>query len=880
MWAQEYNDLQMWCWKGVVGLDAKRKKLRRFVNEFGMEFESTVEAVVNEMHLPESERTYTDTSATSIGRWGGKSLRDTLWVPETSKIPPIELAQRQTNVTILVHTNEATGRKYAAESTNYFLIATASIRKLTVPLQITVRCGGFYVTVSAESSVPNIIKPVYYCTNKGRKRVVCEENGAREVLANLSNTLNLSQTELTGGGEALYGPSSIRLYSTNDGAYVVKNVADLMPVHGQGVGRNVYIRHEAVSDYTEPVSGCSFKMYGLRSHRENDATCKRLAEHIHNTVAKDLAAALENDERVVGETGGVASRCRMISEAAKSKGVGYSGLGHVLRHMMKKDARDLVAVICYGRSAKRVLFSKLRNLPCHTPEQVNATATCFLRSVSELSPETLAEIAKDMEEHLLAPISHPAPPAHLVLEYLIAEAHIILEIPHSRFTDPPLTVSEIQVHIKAPAAASFYRPLIAEMDDNIARKFIERYAQTPRYAVAANAAVQQLMYADGVVPRKENAAECAAILKNVATRVDGHEPLVELSNCFVQYKAWKLAEEYLEKALEVLSSGTSQNKKDIAELTYRLGVIIARSGRTQEATEILYKAMELYKATYGDLSLKTVECYTGLAELYESQGQPDNAEQLRALSLWIRTDTYGKMHLSVSTALNNLAVNLFEQQRYDEAEPLYKLDLEICEKILGPDHEDVAVSLNNLASLYDMKGLFDKSIPLYLRDLEITRKRLGDDHPSTATSLNNLAASHAAQGSHQQALALYEEALSIRRTRHNNTPHVTIAETLNNIGQLHFKMRDFKQSEKNYLEALSMMEQLGVCDNQKMVSLLSNMQALYDETGQNETAEKYGEQLMEYKRNDNTLHETISQYEATRQSSVKITSSSSSRTMT
>eukprot|EP01064_Diplonema_japonicum_P035990 TRINITY_DN795_c0_g2_i2.p1 TRINITY_DN795_c0_g2~~TRINITY_DN795_c0_g2_i2.p1 ORF type:complete len:953 (+),score=198.17 TRINITY_DN795_c0_g2_i2:1102-3960(+) len=874
MWEREYRELQMAGVKGVKGLGEKIKKLTKFVEDFAAEFTSTVETMVQELHLRDDDKTFSEASLSRRTT----SFRDAVWLPESCGTPPIEFAQHSTTVRLKIHLDEDSGRQASREASNNHLVATTCVSpKLAVPLLTSIRCSGFYVTISGES-YPSVLGPVVYqCSKVGRKTVFSTEVEVEALLSKLSTLLNLKPTPLTGGGPPLYGPRDVTVRSLTTGGYQITDLRNLMPVFPVAneeqtatAKHSLFLRHEVVSEFREPVACTAFAMYGLPAHRDNDAACRRLATYMLTTACREASVILQNDETLASPNVGMYEKCLRIIEIVHQKGVNVAALRHVSDLVDNNEIRELISVVCYGKAAKRVLLKTIRTLPVVVPEHVSQAAVEFLKSLQSSDQQQLRRIADEMSRRMISPVTGPAPASSQLVEFLIRDARIVLDLPgrlsygHSAME---FKVSELQpYHIKA-SACCFYTPLIEECDDNFARKFMDKYKDTDRWPAAVAGGVQQLMYADSTDgnPRNDNAKTSAALLKEVVTYHRAVPSLMAVSDFFAAYQAWQLALDYAGQALRLCGSSL----KELAEIEYKQGVIYSLMNNTDEAVEMLNKATDSHRLAYGDMCLQIVSCYTALASVYEGQGQPDNAEQLRALTLWIRAERYGKMHSSVSTALNNLAVNLFEQQRYEEAEPLYKLDLEISEKLLGTDHEDVATSMNNLASLYDMKGAYEKATELYLKDLDITKKKLGAGHPNTATSLNNLASSYSAQGAYQEALPLYREALNIRE-QHNPKGSPCVAETLNNLGSLHHKLGDLNSARSCYHRAYSIIVAPdGHHDTQRVISLISNMQALSEEMGNTEEVEKWGEQLMEYKRHDTTLHKTISEYEATRQSSTR-----------
>ena len=110
-------------------------------------------------------------------------------------------------------------------------------------------------------------------------------------------------------------------------------------------------------------------------------------------------------------------------------------------------------------------------------------------------------------------------------------------------------------------------------------------------------------------------------------------------------------------------------------------------------------------------------------------GRYDEAEPLYRQAIEIGKATIGDVHPDYATHINNLAILLEAMGRYEEAEPLYRQAIEIGKVTMGEAHPDHAQHLNNLGVFLVGRGRFDEVPDLCHDAVRISRASLGNDHP-------------------------------------------------------------------------------------------------------------------------------------------------------
>jgi len=112
--------------------------------------------------------------------------------------------------------------------------------------------------------------------------------------------------------------------------------------------------------------------------------------------------------------------------------------------------------------------------------------------------------------------------------------------------------------------------------------------------------------------------------------------------------------------------------------------------------------------------------------------------------------------------------------------------------------------------------------------LDIRRRAQPPDHPDIAQSLNNIGLVHYERRAFDDALAAHLEALDIRR-RALPRDHPDIAASLNNIGIVHCQRRVFDDALAAHLEALDIRRRALPPDHPDIATSLSNIGVVHDE---------------------------------------------------
>ena len=223
--------------------------------------------------------------------------------------------------------------------------------------------------------------------------------------------------------------------------------------------------------------------------------------------------------------------------------------------------------------------------------------------------------------------------------------------------------------------------------------------------------------------------------------------------------------------------------KLVAAASNDLAQLLKRTNRLGEAEPLMWRALEIDKAAFGEQHPTVAIRLNNLATLLLDTNRIEEVEPLMRRALEIDVAALGEQHPTVAIDLNNLAQMLKDTNRIEEAEPLMRRALEIDVAAFGEQHPNVAIHLNNLATLLLDTNRIEEAEPLMRRALEIDEATFGEQHPTVARDLNNLAT--LLQDTNRIGIAepLIRRALEICEGAFDKQ-HPTVAICLNNLATL------------------------------------------------------------------------------------------------
>lgn len=176
----------------------------------------------------------------------------------------------------------------------------------------------------------------------------------------------------------------------------------------------------------------------------------------------------------------------------------------------------------------------------------------------------------------------------------------------------------------------------------------------------------------------------------------------------------------------------SPDEAAIADVAGRLGLLLGKQKQTAEAELLLARALATTERVFGARSRPAAEALYNLGTVLAASGRRDDATRSlrRAIDILTATDARPGDGL-LALAQHNLATLVEAEGRADEAEDLYRRALAAHAGATRGDPPEIRPTLVRLGNLLEAKGRVDEAISLYDRALALAEAELGLDHAVT-----------------------------------------------------------------------------------------------------------------------------------------------------
>jgi tetratricopeptide (TPR) repeat protein len=184
----------------------------------------------------------------------------------------------------------------------------------------------------------------------------------------------------------------------------------------------------------------------------------------------------------------------------------------------------------------------------------------------------------------------------------------------------------------------------------------------------------------------------------VATTVAG------LGSVFHMEKKLAEAEEALRRALSILDGGVTAESQDVADLDFKLGLVMADQGKPAAAFLLFNKSLSILAKQVGGQSLQAAAVHCAIGETHMSLRAWSDAEAPLARCAELREADGGVLNAGLGDALFSLAIVYEKQGKFVQADPRYKLAEKIREYTLGITSPQFADVLESHARLLKTMG--------------------------------------------------------------------------------------------------------------------------------------------------------------------------------
>mmetsp|Transcript_33321 Transcript_33321/g.76918 ORF Transcript_33321/g.76918 Transcript_33321/m.76918 type:complete len:635 (-) Transcript_33321:880-2784(-) len=216
----------------------------------------------------------------------------------------------------------------------------------------------------------------------------------------------------------------------------------------------------------------------------------------------------------------------------------------------------------------------------------------------------------------------------------------------------------------------------------------------------------------------------------------------------------------------------------MAEVYGMLSSVFGSKMLYKEAQDYNSRALNLYRATNGEISPEVARTHQAIAEIYDKKDKHELAMHYYRASLesrrWYRPDGGGRWLAFVK---NDANINVPPSPSTDENCTAANDDT------LLDDLPEIATTLINIAALHSLDGRSDLALNCTEEALAARRRCFSDHHPTIAGTLNSIGILRCRTNDLSGALVAYWELLQIRRVVHG-CAHTKVSETLKTIGKV------------------------------------------------------------------------------------------------
>jgi serine/threonine-protein kinase len=261
---------------------------------------------------------------------------------------------------------------------------------------------------------------------------------------------------------------------------------------------------------------------------------------------------------------------------------------------------------------------------------------------------------------------------------------------------------------------------------------------------------------------------------------------------------YEAAEAMLRSALE-LRRREPDRPADTAVTLSSLGMVLIELAKFDEAEQVLTEAISMADAELGPAHLETLQSQIRLGTLLRRQGRLEEAEPIFRTVQERSRSTIGARQLGI-TALQNIGI--VHAMRGDMRSAAESLELALTElrSLLGEAHPSVATAHHNLGYLRNMIGDYNEAAEELQRALALREQIFGTANPLTAVTRSALAEVRYAVGDLDGAQSLLDQALTIQRETLGED-HLLVAENVLCLALVELELGQAESAEQLLAQA-------------------------------------------------------------------------------
>ena len=317
-----------------------------------------------------------------------------------------------------------------------------------------------------------------------------------------------------------------------------------------------------------------------------------------------------------------------------------------------------------------------------------------------------------------------------------------------------------------------------------------------------------------------------------------------------------------ESALRTRREKLGDEHPDTLSSISRMGVLLTRMGKYEEAMPYYREALEGQRRVLGDDHADTLHSIRNMGKMFLMMGKYEEAMPYHREALERARQVMGDDHRDTLLMINDMGTLLLKMGKYEAAESYYREALKGFRRTLGDDHRNTVGSSLGLGGLFYAMGKLKEAQPYYREAMERARRLMGDDHPNTLAAIMTMGVLAKSMGNHVEAEQYYRESLEgFRRFGGDDYPTTLVA--LERLGGLLLEMGKLQEAEQLVRESLEGSRRLLGDDHPDTLNSMDTMGVLLRRMGKLQEAEQLWREVLEGRRRvlgDEHLHTLQSIY--------------------
>ena len=315
---------------------------------------------------------------------------------------------------------------------------------------------------------------------------------------------------------------------------------------------------------------------------------------------------------------------------------------------------------------------------------------------------------------------------------------------------------------------------------------------------------------------------------------DGDMPLVsDITSTFhnigllrAKCNEFKKAEKAYKQSLSLRVKKFGLDDVGVSTTLCALGGLYYQQGQLDDAFRSYKESLRIWKKHIGKKSdLVTAEHYYNIGLIFYQKGPVSKGRASTAECLRLRKQLCRDNLLPVASALTLAGMVNTVAGAHEEAASQLLEAMEIRrQEDQNEDHDLLTIQLA-LGNVYQLQNRFDDAMDCYSAILPEWMGRFGSDHAKVAQVLQSIGSTYLAADKYDNAKTTLEEVLRIRKLLEPQS--VEMAETLDSLGRVHYKLGDTEKAGELGEEALEVLK-LSVKDNLEPMLLSKIMKNLGD----------------------------------------------------